>query len=125
MTRMVEENSFVFAVEPTTIDEKRPCAFCNSKGALQTRKATVAQNSSLDFEDVPDERVTVYADYLLPFGPTDGTGVEIPICDSCLIDVPVEYDDQTIFSELDYRYYGDGEIRERVVDWKTVRYNTV
>lgn len=104
--------------EPLPEDDDRPCAYCNSDERVHERRyCIVEENPDVDsLDDLPDDVGLVFAEYILRFGHAEGAGVEVPICDMCLCDVPVEFDGQTTRSEMDYRYYGSGNVRRHVVE---------
>lgn len=63
--------------------------------------------------EIPGDAGVVKADYVLTMGHKDGAGVEVPVCDSCLVDCPVEVRGESTQSEMQYRYYGDGEVVQK------------
>lgn len=100
-------------------DDNRPCAYCNSDECVSEREHVAYERAAE--QDIPEFRVPddvglISAEYVLRFGHKNGAGVEVPVCDTCLVDVPVEHAGQTTHSELDFRYSGQGNLGERIVE---------
>lgn len=109
--------TFAMSATAEPIDDNRPCAYCNSDTAVAERESQAyekAAEENLPEYRVPDDVGIIQAEYVLRFGHEKGAGVEVPVCDMCLGDCPVEYEGQTAHSEMDFVYFGDGEIRKKI-----------
>jgi len=86
--------SFVFTGEAEPAgDDPEACVWCNHPDRIEDRKQSTASRPAAE---IPDAEATQYADYVLTVGHADGAGVEIPACEGCLHDLPVEYESTTI-----------------------------
>jgi hypothetical protein len=85
---------FVFAAEADPIEgDAPPCVWCNHPDILPERKAAMADGTDREAADIPDSEAMCRADYAFVVGDRDGEGVEIPVCEGCLYDLPIEYGD--------------------------------
>lgn len=85
---------FVFSAVAEPIEgDAPPCVWCNHADILPERKWAMADGTDRDPEAITDAEAKCRADYEFVIGHNDGESVAIPVCKSCLYDLPVEYGD--------------------------------
>jgi hypothetical protein len=89
--------NFIFGAEAQPVgDDPDPCVFCNHPDIIPERKvAMAAKDEHASADDIPDEEAMCRADYVFQIG--NSPSVEIPVCEGCLYDMPVEYGDSSAF----------------------------
>jgi hypothetical protein len=104
--------SFVFASEAEPAgDDPEPCVWCNHPAAVESRKQHMGSHTR-PAAGIPDAEATRYADYVFTVGDPEA-GVEIPACEGCLHDLPVQYGDTTIH-DLPFAWKGEVAFRVEV-----------
>lgn len=93
---------FAATAEPVE-GEGEPCVWCNHPQTVAERKYAMADGSNTDPDDISDSAAMCRGDYTFTVGHPEGEGVEIPVCEGCLYDLPVEFGDSDI-RDLQYRW---------------------
>lgn len=106
----VPDITFALTVTPEALpdDENPPCSYCNPTTLIEERIESIKLSHADISDEEAREQAHIRADYVLRFGHKDGAGVEVPVCDSCMMGAPVEHDTD-VRDALEFEYMGDGE----------------